>query len=147
MSLDVAIAAIRARAESVWPGIEAAVLISWPNEAFDKPVEPDGNGGSRALPFVAFEVIWNPIGDGSIGAPGNNLARRWGHIWAYAFIPQGSGEARAHQLASEAAGMFELQSFSSITCEFSEPSGSAASEDGNYFGQAVSVPFYFDETA
>lgn len=144
MTLDVAVAAIRARSDALWPGIEPAVPISWPNEPFDKPVDPVT---STPLPFVVVEIMWNPITDGSIGSPGSNLARRFGHIWFYAFIPESVGEARAHQLASEAAGMFELQNFGTVVCEFAEPSGPAKPDDGNYFGQTVSVPFYFDETA
>ena len=119
--------------------------LSWPNEAFSKPV--DGNGAPA--PFVRIEVAWNTGEFVSIGSPGSNLARRMGHIWIFAFIAEGSGEALAHHLAAEAAEMFEGQDFSGVVCQAMEPGGdaSAETEDGNYFGQAASVPFVYDELA
>jgi len=143
MSLDTAIAAIRARAESLWPALEAAVPMAFPNEAFARPRSAAG----APLPFLVIEVRWNGGGFMSIGAPGYNLARRQGHIWVFAFIPQGTGEARAHQLAAAAAGMFEGQDFSGVVCEAMMPGGQADAEEGLYFGQSAAVPFDFDETA
>ncbi len=143
MSLDTAIAAIRARAESLWPGIESVVPLAFPNEAFERPTSDQG----APLPFVAIEIRWNGGGFMSIGAPGNNLSRRQGSIWAFAFIPQGSGEGVAHHLASEAAEMFEGQDFSGVVCGGMEPGGPVDSEDGAYYGQTAAVPFDFDETA
>lgn len=143
MSLNAAVAAIRSRAESLWPGLEAAVSLAWPNENFTTPVDTNGN----PVAFVRIEVVWNGGSFLSIGAPGDNWTRREGHIWCYAFIPVGTGEGRAHQLAAEAAGMFEGQDFSGLVCWAMEPGGPIDSEDGSYFGQSAAVPFYFDETA
>lgn len=143
MPLSDAVAAIRSRAESLWPVLEASVPLSWPNEAFAPPVD----GNSAPSPFVVIEVRWNGGGFESIGAPGSNVARRQGHIWCFAFVGRGIGEARAHELADKAAGMFEGQDFSGVVCEAMSPGGEADSEDGNYFGQSAAVPFDFDETA
>lgn len=145
MSLDTALAAIRARAETLWPGLEATVPLAFPNDGFGPPIDSQG----RPLPWVMIEVTWNPGASGfaSIGAPGDNLARRAGHIWAYAFVGKGDGEARAHELIADAASIFEGQDFSGIVCQAMEPGGPVDSEDGNYFGQSASVPFDFDETA
>lgn len=142
MDLVAAETAIRSRAEALWSGIEPSVPLTWPNESFDKP--PDGNGAPAS--FVRLDVVWNG-GDGiTIGAPGNNIARRDGHIWAYAFTAQGIGVTMARQLASEAAGMFEDEDFSGVVCEAAQPGGDADEENGNYYGFAVAVPFYYDET-
>jgi len=143
MSLDTAVAAIRARAETLWPVLEAAVPLAWPNEAFDRPLSAAG----APVPFLMMEVRWGGGGFVSVGAPGNNLARREGHIWIFAFIPQGSGESRAHQLAAAAAGMFEGQAFGGVVCQAMEPGGEADDEEGLYFGQSAAIPFDFDETA
>jgi hypothetical protein len=143
MALSDAVTAIRARAESLWPSLEAAVPLAWRNDPFDKPV--DGNGAP--LPFVALDVRWNGGETITIGAPGSNRVRREGHIWAFAFIAQGAGQNRAHQLAGEFAGIFENQDFAGIVCEGMQPGGEADSEDGNLYGQSAAVPFYFDETA
>lgn len=137
MALSDAVAAVRARAESLWPALESAVPLAWPNENFEPPLAP----------FVTIEVRWNGGDFQSIGAPGNNIARREGHIWCFAFIPQGAGESRAHELAGKAAGIFEGQDFSGVVCQAAMPGGATDSEDGNYFGQSAAVPFVFDETA
>lgn len=143
MSLSTAVAAIKSRAESLWPGIEASVSLAWPNENFTRPVDGSGN----ANPFVMIEVRWNGGEFGSIGAPGSNIARRDGHIWCFAFVSQGAGQDRAHELAAEAAGMFEGQDFAGIVCEAMQPGGEADDEEGNYFGQSAAIPFSYDETA
>lgn len=141
--------AIRARAESLWPPIEASVPLSFPNETNDSagnPLPPRDTSG-QASPFVRIEVIWNGGGFMSIGDPGANRVRRQGHIWIYAFVPQGSGDSRAYKIAGEAAGMFEGAYFGAVVCEGMQPGGQVDSEDGSYYGQSASVPFYFDETA
>lgn len=143
MALPDAIAAIRTRAESLWPALEPAVSLAWPNESFARPV--DANGTPAA--FVMVEVRWNGGEFGSIGSPGNNLARRQGHIWCFAFVAQGIGESRAHELIGKAAGMFEGEDFSGVVCEAMEPGGEADVEDGAYFGQSAAIPFDYDETA
>lgn len=144
MSLSSAVTAIRARAESLWPGLEPDVPLAWPNEAFEKPIDSSTKG---PLPFVMIETRWSGGEFVSIGSPGSNLARREGHIWIFAFIGQATGEGRAHQLIAEASGMFEGADFSGVVCQASEPGGDTRSDDGNYFGQAAAVPFNFDETA
>lgn len=143
MSLDTAVAAIKSRAESLWPGIEASVPLSWPNENFPRPVAADG----APQPFVVIEIRWNGGEFMTIGAPGDNLARRQGQIWVHGFVPQGTGADRAHQLAARAAGMFEGEDFSGVVCEAMSPGGDADSEDGAYYGQSAAIPFDYDETA
>lgn len=143
MALNDAVAAIRARAEALWPGIEASVPLSWPNEEFTPTLDEEG----RTLPFVRVEVMWNTGGFISIGAPGSNLSRREGHIWAFAFIRKGINESLAHQLVSEMAGLFEGQDFSGVVCDGMQPGGPVDSDDGAFYGQSAAVPFNYDETA
>jgi ribosomal protein S18 acetylase RimI-like enzyme len=128
MPLQTAVAAIRNRVESQWS--EPDVVLAFPNENFRRPVDSKG----APQPFVMIEVRWNGGEFMSIGAPGNNLTRREGHIWAFAFVPQGSGEGLAHELAGEAASIFEGQDFAGIVCQAMSPGGPADSEDGLYYG-------------
>lgn len=143
MALNDAIAAIRARADSLWPGIEASVPLAWPNEDFERPYADVGG----PQPFVVIEPRWNGGVFQSIGSPGSNWTRREGHIWVYAFIPMGQGSERAHELVAKAGGMYEGQDFGGVVCWALEPGGLADSEDGAYFGQAAAIPFNYDETA
>lgn len=142
MPFSTAVTAIRSRADTLWPAIEPTVPQTWPNEPFDRPLDVNGS----PLPFVMIEVRWSGGGFESVGAPGSNLARRQGHIWVYAFVPQGTGEIRAHELVAKAADMFEGEDFSGVVCEAASPGGEVESEDGNYFGQSAAVPFDYDET-
>lgn len=146
MPLSDAVAAIRARAETLWPAIEATVPLAWPNENPDPPLPRMGANGTPE-PFVMIELRWNGGEFESIGAPGSNIARRQGHIWIFAFVAQGSGESRAHQLVSRAADMFEGEDFSGVVCEAAMPGGEADTENGNLFGQSAAIPFDYDETA
>jgi len=140
MSLDAAVTAVRTRAETLWPGVEPSVTLAFEDDDFQAPQPP--------APWVMIEVIWGGGGEFlSVGSPGSNLARRPGHIWAHGFIPQGTGTVRAHQIASEAASMFEGADFGGLVCQAMQPGGPAGSENGNYFGQSVSIPFNFDESA
>lgn len=143
-SYEAAVTAIRERAEALWPGVEPAVTLGWENEAFAMPTDP---ATARPLPCVVIDVVWTGGDFMTIGSPGYNLARREGHVWAYAFIPRGTGQIRAHQLAARAARLFEGQDFDGVVCEAAMPGGPVSSEDGNYYGQSVSVPFQYDETA
>lgn len=116
----------------------------WPNDDnFERPL--DANGAPS--PFVMVDIRWNGGDFMTIGAPGNNIARREGHIWLFAFTAQGIGQERAHELAAEAASIFEGQDFSGVVCAAMEPGGEADVEDGAYFGQSAAVPFDYDETA
>lgn len=149
MSLLTAFAAIRSRAETLWPGIEATVPLSFPNEITDTAggALPSRDAEGDPAPFVVIDVRWNGGDFMSIGAPRDNLVRRDGLIWIFAFIPQGTGEARAHELVAECAEIFEGQDFLPVVCRAMSPGGDVDSENGLYYGQSASIPFYFDETA
>jgi len=141
MSLGTAVSAIRSRMETQWT--DPTVMLIWPNENALPASAVDG--GPQA--WMMIEVRWNPENEGSIGAPGNNLARRFGHIWFYAFVPQGVGETLCHGLLSTAAAIFENADFNNVVCEGFEPGGEAEAENGNFFGLAGAVPFNYDEYA
>lgn len=143
MSFDTAIAAIRARAETLWPALEASVPLAFEGENFEKPIGPDQN----QLPFVVIDPQWSGGEFVSVGAPGSNITRREGIIWIHAMIPQGIGVSRAHQLAAKAGSMFEGVDFAGIICWGMNPGGTAADEDGLYLGLSAEIPFYYDETA
>ncbi len=147
MSLDAAYDAIRARIEAAWPGIEPTVPLAFKNENFQPPRSTDTKG--TPLPWVLIDVKWSPgppSGLASIGAPGANFSRRGGNIWCHAFVAQGTGEARAMQLAAEAGGVFEQQDFNPVDCWSILPGGdNSGTEDGLYYGQSVAVPFWIDD--
>jgi hypothetical protein len=144
MSLDTVASAIRLRADTLWPPLEPVIPLAWPNEDFERPIGSSG----RPLPFVVIELRWSGGEFASVGAPGNNLTRREGHIWIFAFVPKGDGETRAHQLVARAISMFEGADFGGgILCQGAMIGGEADDEDGDYFGQCAAIPFDYDETA
>jgi hypothetical protein len=145
MSLDTVVDAVKARFESLWPSLEASVPVAWYNEDEDwkgNPLPP-----SRPQPWIMIRVRWNGGEFISIGAPGSNLARRYGNIWVYVFVPRGSGEGHAHRLVAEASSIFEGQDFSGLVCQGMSPGGDVESEDGMYSGHSAAIPFDYDETA
>lgn len=98
--------------------------------------------------FLVAEVMWSGGESASVGAPGNNLVRRYGNIWFHAFISVGTDVDRALEIAQHAARIFENQDFSGVVCSAMEPgAGQSGSDDGLYFGQSVNVPFFYDEAA
>jgi hypothetical protein len=141
MDIASAEAAIRDRATSLWNGIAPSIPLTWPNDDF-----MPGTISGTPQPFVRMEIVWNGSDGITIGAPGGNVSRRTGHIWAHAFVAKGAGNTVPLTLVGEAAGMFEDEDFSGIVCEAAQPGGEASDEDGNYFGLSAAVPFYFDET-
>lgn len=140
MSYDLAVTAIQQRFEALWVATEPTVPICFENEAFNPP--------KPRAEWIMLRVDWTGGDFITIGAPGNNVTRRLGHIWVHAFIPSGTGGVtRAHKMASEAGTIFEGQDFSGVVCEGAMPGGPAGSEDGAYYGQSVAIPFYYDEEA
>lgn len=149
MSLDTVLDAVRVRAETLWPGIAPEVPLAWPNETADAAggALPSRDASGAAKPFIRFDLSWNGGEFESVGAPGDNLARRQGSIWVYALVPQGSGARVAHRLAGQAGHMFEGADFGGIVCQAMSPGGAIDDENGLYYGQSASIPFTFDETA
>lgn len=140
MSLSSAYAAIKTRLQLLWPGTEPLVPLAFENVGYER--DPAGSA------FLVVELQWSGGEPASIGAPGNNLVRRFGNIWFHAFIPVGIDVDRALEIAQHAAGIFENQDISGVQCSAMEPgAGQSGSDDGLYFGQSVNVPFFYDESA
>lgn len=123
-----------------WPTTEPDVPLDLQNRGF-RPPKPPGA-------FISLRVHWTTGDFLTIGSPGDNLVRREGLIWLYAYVPTGvDGIVRAHQLAAEGAAIFEGQNFEGVLCGAIAPGGPVESEDGNYTGTSCAIPFSFDEAA
>lgn len=140
MTLATAYAAIRTKLTAEWPALEPAVPLGWENTGFQR--DPSGSA------FLILEVQWSGGESASVGAPGNNLVRRYGNIWLHAFVPVGQDVDRALEIAGKASVIFEQQDFGGLVCDAMSPgAGESGTDDGLYYGQSVNVPFFYDERA
>lgn len=138
MSLDGAYSEIRTRITTVWPTLEAAVPLAFPDENFQEPDPP--------APWLFVEIRWSGGEIITIGAPGSNRARRDGWVSFSAMVPTGTGEQRGMQLIGKAGGMLEGQTVGSATFFGMEPGGGVSTTDsGLYTGQTADVSFYVDD--
>src|SRR5262249_8845485 len=120
--------------------------VAYQNE--DPPAQPWPP--SSASPWVYFEVIQTLTALRGVGLPGNQTWLTTGHIFQHVFVPKGFGLADPLALAGQAG-----QVFKSATFYNSEPGakvvcfgptvqgGDSASDDGNWFGVTVAIPFEF----
>lgn len=157
MNEDEAAAVIEARVDAGWPSLFAAGAappIARQNDTgFVKPTD---RASGMALPFLYVEIEFTPIpaqnggeiGQITIGAPGENIARKWGLISAHVFVPIGLGDRCARQFGVKFIGLFQGRDFDGVTCRTgSLTGGGTADEDGSYYGRTAIIPFYFDDVA
>lgn len=128
-----------ARMKAQWGRSEP---VAYPNEAFAQPIDTDG----AVLPFLALEVIWTSGDQESIGAPGANLQRGEGLIWAHAFVPRDTGTATASAMLDACRAIFTSKDFSGVVTQGMSPGGGGAGdEDGAYWRESANWVFWFDE--
>lgn len=141
MTWDVARAAIYERMRANW----TATKVAYDNQRGGDSGIPPADANGQPLPWIALEVRWNRAEQASIGAPGQNLARRMGHIWITAWMARGTDAVLIDQLAAQAAAILEAKDFGGVVTEAAMPSGPADDGDGVYDGQAVAIPYELDE--
>jgi hypothetical protein len=137
-----AVAAMRARFAANFAGAP----IAYQNE--DAPQNPWPP--QPPAPWVYFEVIQAQTALRGVGLPGNQTWLTSGHICIHAFVPKGYGLADHLALAGRAGDVFRSATFynsepgAKVVCLGpSVQGGDSASDDGNWFGVTVSIPFDF----
>lgn len=138
MTMDEAYTAIRDRMNAEWPLINSTVPVAYPNENFQGP-----NGNA----FLLLEVTWAGGAGLSIGAPGSNWTVRDGNLYLRAFTPIGAGQLPGIQIVRQARGIFEdLDMGGGLIFLAMEPGGGMSnSDDGQYYCQEITLPFWLHE--
>lgn len=142
-----AVAAMRARYEAAALGVPT----EFQNE--DPPQVPWPP--SPAALWIYFEVIEAATTLRGVGLPGSQLWLTTGHIFAHVFAPKGWGLPDHLRVAGLAGAVFKAATFyvdaavgARVTCGGpSIQGGGSASDDGNWFGVSVAIPFEFYFTA
>lgn len=134
MSYESARDAILARFDAQWA---SATPIEWPNRNFTKPSGKD--------PWVRIIIQDGEAFQASFGNSGANVHRHPGVIQLQVFTKMGIGNARALELADDAAAIFRGASFSGVRCRAA--SVREIGPDGHGWYQVnVTVPFWRDST-
>jgi hypothetical protein len=137
-----AVAAMRAR----FAGAFTAAPISYQNE--DPPADPWPP--APAKPWVYFEVIQAQTALRGVGLPGSQTWLTTGHIFVHVFAPKSYALPDHLALAGQAGAIFRSATFynaepgAKVVCFGpTVQGGDSASEDGNWFGVTVAIPFEF----
>jgi hypothetical protein len=135
-----AVAAMRARFE----GAFNAAPVKYQNE------NPPQTPWPPAEPWIYFEVIQTQSTLRGVGLPGNQTWLTVGHIFIHVFAPKGFGLAEHLALAGKAGDIFRAATFyndqpnTKVVCYGpSVQGGDSSSDDGNWFGVTVAIPFEF----
>jgi hypothetical protein len=100
--------------------------------------EPPQTPWPPAGPWIYFEVIQTETTLRGVGLPGNQTWLTVGHIFIHVFAPKGFGLADHLALAGN----------TKVICYGpSVQGGGSDSDDGNWFGVTVAIPFEFYFTA
>lgn len=137
-----AVAAMRARFEAAALGVPT----EYQNE--DPPQSPWPP--SPAVPWIYFEVIQASSELRGVGLPGNQTWLTTGNIFAHVFAEKGWALPDHLRIAGLAGEVFRAATFyvsapgAKVVCGApSIQGGGAASDDGNWFGVTVAIPFEF----
>jgi hypothetical protein len=136
MTFADAVAAIRSRLGNPF----GSVPLAYPNESFDPP--DDGGSPPSPLPWIYLEVLGGPSDMTAFNSPGKRVVTERGTIFAHCFVPVGTGDQAAYQLAGEVGAALRMAAFSGIQTEAASIGGGESGDDsGNWFRVSVSVPF------
>lgn len=128
----------------------SASPVAYQNE--DQPADPwppqDGSG--RPIPWCYFEMIETDTALRGAGLPGSQTWLTSGHIRIHVFAPKGYGYVEQLAIAKLAGDVFRAATFynsdpgAKVVCYGpSVRGGETASDDGNWFGVTVTIPFEF----
>jgi len=136
-----AVAAMQAR----FKGAFNAAPAKYQNE--DPPQQP---WPPASTPWVYFEVIEATTAQRGVGLPGQKTWLTTGHIFIHVFVPKGYGLAAHLAIAGPAGDLFRSATFynaepgAEVVCYGpSVQGGDSSSDDGNWFGVTVAIPFEF----
>jgi hypothetical protein len=133
----------------------SATPIAYQNEDAPSDPWPPVDGTGKPVPWLYFEVVQVETRLRGVGLPGNQVWLTVGFIRAHVFAPKGYGFAEHLAIAGLAAEVFRSQTFynsdpgACVRCwgENGEgptvQGGDSASDDGNWFGVVVAIPFQF----
>jgi len=138
-----AVGAMRARFKDAFN----AAPVAYQNE--DPPRDP-WPPAAPASPWIYFEVIQAQTALRGVGLPGQQTWLTTGHIFIHTFVPKGFGLADHLALAGKAGDVFRAATFynaepgAKVVCYGpSVQGGDSSSDDGNWFGVTVAIPFEF----
>jgi hypothetical protein len=140
-----------------WAGAVAAMRARFEAAAFTAPTEYQNEDPpqtpwppSPAVPWAYFEVIETQTTRRGVGLPGNQTWLTVGHIFIHVFAPKGYALPDHLALAGQAGAIFRSATFynaepgAKVVCGGpSVQGGDSSSDDGNWFGVTVAVPFEF----
>jgi hypothetical protein len=133
----------------------SATPIAYQNEDAPSDPWPPVDGTGKPVPWLYFEVVQVETRLRGVGLPGNQVWLTVGFIRAHVFAPKGYGFAEHLAIAGLAAEVFRRRL---STTRIPAPvcaagartgegptiqGGDSASDDGNWFGVVVTVPFQF----
>lgn len=102
------------------------------------------------VPWIYLEVIQSSSELRGAGLPGNQTWLTLGHVLIHVFAPKGYALPAHLALAGQAGELYRSKTFyntdpgAKLTCYAPAiQGGDSASDDGNYFGVTVSIPFEF----
>ena len=105
--------------------------VAWPNKGFQPQSQE---------PWVRLTILG---GDGRQVATAGRRLRRVGVITAQVFVPEGSGDRKAHEIADAVAGIFEAMTLEGVRFRAADLEHVGA--DGGWYQLNVSIPFEWDE--
>lgn len=137
-----AVAAMRAHYEANFAGVPTQFQNEDPPQ---KPWPP-----APKVPWCYFEVMQTQSDIRGAGLPGNQTWLTVGHIRIHVFAPKGYGFGDHLALAQSAGEIFRSKTLyqsspgAKVLCMApSVQGGDSTSDDGNWFGITVSIPFEF----
>lgn len=140
-----------------WAGAVAAARARFAAAIGSTPVEyqnedPPQNPWppSPAVPWIYFEMLQTQSEIRGAGKPGSQTWLTLGHIMIHVFAPKGYALPEHLALAGTAGEIFRSATFyatdpgAKVICKApSVQGGDSSSDDGNWFGVTVSIPFEF----
>ena len=111
--------------------------VIWPNEAFVPPVGDLGN----ALPFVWAEITG--LGSELLGTGLQNLGVQHGFCRFHVMVPTNTAMEWPYGIADTLSGLYKAKNpiTGLQTYEPTAPETGATSDDGNYWGISISIPW------
>lgn len=138
--------AIRERLEAGW----TSTRITYQNKTPADPWPPKAPGGKKLAPWVNLEIKGLPSSLRGAGVPGKQVWLKPGFIYVHVFVPTGSGDDDATDMADAIGELFKGAVFYQVApgcyvrCWAPHvDGGGSGDDDGNWFRVTMSVPFEY----
>lgn len=136
-------ASVRQRLEAQWTGAP----VTYQNGGAFRPDDPtnrDSYDPSTApdSPWVYLEILGAGADSTRYGPAGTRIAQDDGVIFGHVFVPVGTGDDQARQLARALGEIFRVDTFGGLsTGAPSLGGGEQGDDDGLWYRVSVSIPF------